>query len=899
MLAELWSEVRFRIRTLLKRSETERELDEELRFHIDLEVQKYLALGVTRAEAQRRARLSFGGFEQIKEDTRDVRATWLFEDLWRDGRLACRRLVADPGFSVPTVLTIALGIAVATAVLAMVNAILLRPLPYAEADRLVDVAHSAPGTELSAKGLSPGIFLHYRNHNRTFDELGIYLEHTGTLTDVDTPEQVRAALVSANLFSALSATPFLGTFPSARDRNGVVISHDLWLRRYGADSSVVGRTIEIDREKDVILGVAPRGFHFPNRDTHVWVAWRMESLLTQFGRRAGTGSLYLGAIARLNPGSSTQEAEQDLDRLIHTLPDAFPDVTQEQLNLTGLRAVVTPLKDVIVGDVRTALLALAGTAGFLLLIMWASVTNLSILRAERQRTQVAVERALGATTRRVVQRFVGESVVLATCGGVLGVGLAQVATKVRFGFNPDRIPRLSEVVFDSSVAGAALVLVILTSAFLVVVSLLSVRRSALAPALTGAAGRKSATPATQAGRRLLVTSQVALTLTLLIASTLTAQSYRRLRNTELGFTPASAVTFFLPLPVSPYAGYRATARLHEDVLARLRALPGVLSADAATTSVFPLTSAPAYYAGRISGGDHATGDSASAPIAHFGYATHGYFLSMGIPLLHGRNFDRVKDRNAPNVILSAGLARSLFGVDEAIGKRIQLPNAGPSNYVVIGVVGNVSGERIREGASKVVYFPNVGSVEDGPFTTIAQRDEQYVVRTSLPLASLVPAIRSTIRQVDPKLAMLRIGTLENLVDRSMESARVTMLLLVIGTSAALFLGVIGIYSVLSYSVRQRNYELGLRIALGATPASVVRMVLRQGTMLALGGITIGLVTALALTRFLGSMLYEVSSTSPTAFLGMALLLLAVALGASYAPARRAGRIDPQRALKTH
>lgn len=904
----LLSEVRERVRALLFRWREERELDEELSFHVEMATEENLRRGMSREEARRQALIAFGGLDRIKEEVRDARGTRPLEDLARDLRFAVRRLAREPGFTIPTMATIALGIGVCTAVFVLVNAVLLRPLPYPAADRLVDIGHAAPRAELMVTGLSAGTFLHYRENSRAFEAMGTYLEDFRALTDLEAPEQVRIALVSPGLFTVLHATPYLGRFPVAADaeasgRGGVLISYDLWVGRYGADPAMVGRTIEIDRRPEVVVGVAQPVFHFPHHETQLWIGWPPEKLFARFGGpRADVRGLFLSGVGRLRGGVSRAEAERDLDRLVRTLPDVYPDVTAEQLEKMGLHAAVTPLKETVVGNVRAALLLLLGTAGFLLLVTWANATNLYLVRAERQRRAVVVERSLGATSGRLARRFTCESLLLVAIGGALGLALAHVAVELRFGFEPEQIPRLREVTLDRAGLGLAAGLCLLTGVFLAAVSLQSALRPGHAALLAGGIGRMTAGRKEGTTRRILVVTQVALACTLLIGSALMARSYWRLKQVDLGFEPERALTFLLSVPSDPYSDYPAAARLHDELLGRLRDLPGVEAAEAATLSTFPLTPVPDYYNDRVAALDRAFTDSAAAPDAVIGLATPGYFRAMGIPMRQGRGFQAIDaGGDAPGVILSAALARSLFGAEDPTGRRVRLTSTGDLAYTVIGMVGDVPSRAIDEGPARAVYFPNLYPARVDTATSAVPaytpRDEQYIVRTSLPPTSLVAAIRHTIHEVDPKLVMMRVTTLEELVADSMARPRLTMLLLFAGAATALLLGVIGIYGVLSYAVRRRSSELGVRIALGASPARMARMVVRQSALLALGGIAVGLIAAFALTRFLRALLYEVSPSDPVAFLAVAVLIFAVALAASYLPARRAGRIDPVRALK--
>ncbi|MCH7717577.1 MAG: ABC transporter permease, partial [Gemmatimonadetes bacterium] len=433
--------------------------------------------------------------------------TMLF-NLARDVRYAVRRLARARGFTVTTLVTLALGIGVTAAIFALVNAVLIRPLPYRDASRLVAIRHMASRVELAGTGLSDGLERHYREHNRVFEEIGSYEERDRIITDSGEPEQIRGASISPSVLRALRATPYLGRLLTDAERvpgtpRRWIISYDLWVRRFGADPNIIGRTIEIQRGGGEVVGVMEPGFHFPHAETHVWyTSWSV-------GSKASLQGLVWNSIARLKPGVSREDAERDLQRLVRTLPDAFPDVTAQQLQDMGLRAIVVPFKDMIVRDVRVVLLLLMGTAAFLLLITWANATNLTLVRAESQRREVAVERALGATDGRLARRCFTESSLLAVIGGLLGLAIAHVAVEARFGFALDEIPRLREVAVDGTVVGVVVGLSLLSAGLLGVVSLLGARRTDLSAALTGSSGRMTTGRREQTGRQLLVAGQVA------------------------------------------------------------------------------------------------------------------------------------------------------------------------------------------------------------------------------------------------------------------------------------------------------------------------------------------------------------------------------------------------------
>lgn len=909
----LFSQARERLRALFFTIREERELAEELSFHLDMETGANLQRGMSKEEARRQAFIRLGGVEHVKEEVREARSLGLLEDLVQDLRYALRRLARDPAFSVPVTVTLGLGIGVTAAVFGLANAVLIRPLPYLEADRLVALRHAAARAELPMTGVSPGLADYYRANSRVFEDIGVYSEQAGTLTDSDQPERVYWTLATPEFFSVLRVGMSVGRLPQRATSDpggferGVVISHALWTRRYGADSGLVSRTIELDRVKRTVLGVAEPGFHFPHAETDVWEAWGWPP---EVASRAGLRWLAFGGIARLKSGVAIEEAQRDLDRLVQTLPDAFPDVTAPQLAEMGFRAAPVPLNREIIGSVREAVLLLLAAGAFLLLITWANSTNLTLVRAERMRREVAIARALGAGGGHLARRFLGEGLVLGALGGVLGIGLSAVAIELRFGFAPNDIPRLRELGVDGEVVGLAIGLAVVSSVLLALVAFVSGARPQLASTLAGALGRVTAGQREQTGRRLLVAGQVALALTLLIAAALMAQSFWRLKQVRLGFEPEDGLAVRLEMAAAREGPnhYHNMARINYEILRRIRALPGVEAAEAASTSGFPLTPVPSYYNFRITPAERVDPYN-SWPYGLLSFATPGYFRAMGIPILNGRSFRyEDTDRERHGVILSASLAQTLFGIENPVGRRVRYGRgvmgvrSTDPEFVVVGVAGDVPSGAIQDGPSKVFYFPNLYPPKADTITGVVHifipDDVFFLVRTRLPVPAIVPDIQRRIREVDPKLVISRIGTLHRLVGDSMARARLTMLLLIVAAATALALGVIGIYGVLAYAVSRRVSELGVRIALGASPGTVARMVVRQGAALAALGIVVGVLAALGLSRYLRVLLYEVSPTDPAVFAAMAALLFAVALGASYVPARRATKVDPVQALRT-
>jgi predicted permease len=832
-------------------------------------------------------------------------------------RLASRRLVREGGFTVAAVVTMAIGIGIAASVFALVEGVLIRPLPYPDPGRLVSVRHTASGIELTRDRVSPGIYLHYRNGNRAFETVGAYDEIAFTFTDGERAERVRSAVVTPELFSVLEVVPHLGRVPAASDWNfdfatntgttGALLSHDLWVRRYGADAEVIGRTIEVDGQPyAVVTGVARQGFSFPDAGTQAWIVFPYER-----SPWSGTASvrqgLIMSSVARLRPGIELDEAEADLNRLVPLLPEVYPDITAADINDLGLRAVVRPFKDEIVGDVRLTLLLLLASGAFLLLVTWANVANLQLTRTHARRVEIGIARALGASEWNVALRLLSESLLITTAGAVLGLGLAYLATGIRFGFAPQQLPRLDEVGVNGMVIGLVVTLAIVSGALMAAICLGGTRERAAGPALSALRTRSATQGAEgQTGRRVLVAAQMALAMTLLVGSGLMVRTFWKLHQVDLGFRPEGKLTFYLPVThLGGGADHVDFARLHDDVLRRLRAVPGVHSVEAASTSVFPLKLPEG-------GGDLATVAPSGVargndtwPRASYGYATPGYFEAMGIPFVAGRAF-RSQDTSpdAPGVIISQSLARDLFAGEDPIGRSVEFVDFRSFwvNQVVVGVVGDVPGSTLREVASRTVYLPHVYPPEVGASTETLHpylpRWETYVIRTDRDFSTLVPMLRRAVNEADHRLPILDLRALDAIVTEATAQERFTMRLLFVSAGTALFLAVVGVYALLAYTVRRRTAEVGIRLALGASPDQVTRRFVFQGALLSGAGIAPGVVGALLLTRFIASLLFETRPTDPLTFAGMTLLLFGAAIAASYLPARRASRIDPALALRT-
>jgi putative ABC transport system permease protein len=889
-LRNLW----LRLRSLFGAASLERELDEELRFHLEAQAARHVRQGMTPAAARRRAQAEFGGVDRIAEECREARTGSALHLALRALRLGVRRLGRDPSFAVPAVATLAIGFGALLAIFTLADAVLLRPLPYADSDRIVVLRHALPGFGIADAGQSDGTFVHYREAARSFESMGAYFDRELSITDGAAPERVLAALVTPGVLDVLQLRPLLGRAFTAEDvtpEGRVLLSYELWQRRFGGDPGIVGGHIEVNGTRREVLGVLPRGAAFPTPATQLLFA-------TSIGAdRAGLRDMYFSAIARLRPGVTPALAEAELSRLAGTLGDRFADAPPELLAEAGFTPRVRRLKDEVTGDVRPALVLLLCTAAFVVLIALANVANLALVRAEHQRAEVAVERALGAGGGAVVLRFATESALVTFGGAALGLALAALAVGMRFGFEPWQIPRLHEVALTGRTVGLALACAALAGAALTLVGWLRGARADVHAALRGSLHRTTAGRESWLLQNGLTAAQIALACALVIGAGVMMQSVARLARVELGFRPGGLVAFDFALPTSDYRPYGAAAGFVDRLREGLLALPGVDAAEA--VSLLPLTPYGSWFEVPIAspGVDVRGGVE---PVASVRLVTPGYFAALGIPLLGGRVFEPADLTDAgAGVVLAESLARRLFGDADPVGRAVELPGLRHGTLIVVGVAGDVRDASLASPPAPLLYLPNDGRARltDGvaplPFVP---REGTLIVRSDLPPAALLPAMREVQRGLDARLPIANLRTLDDVVAASSSRARLTAWLLLAGAASALLLGVVGIYGVVAYAVSRRGRELALRIALGASPGRVRRMVLAQGAAVALAGVAAGIPIALALTRLLGGLLFEVSPTDARTFVLVPLGMLIVALLASSLPARRAARTEPASAL---
>lgn len=868
-----------RLRSLLRHSQIERELDEELRFHLEARIQHEIAAGRTPEEARYTALRAMEGMEQHKEECRDMRRMNLIDNLIRDVRYALRTLARSPGFTLVALLALALGIGANTAVFSVVNGVLLRPLPYADPDRLVTIFTSRPHSERGNASLAE--FLDWKAASHSFETLDAVDRSRFTLTGDGEAVQIIGLSVTASFFETLKARPLLGrTFASGEDQPGrdltVVLSEHLWRRRYGSNPDIVGKTVTLEGRPHTVIGVMPASFEFWQRDVEVWAILPLRPPTRR-------GPHFLRGLARLRPGITIEQATAGMEMIARNVQRANPK------DYSNLRFPVVPLREVVVGDIRPLLWVLSGAVVLVLLIAVSNVANLMLARSTARQREIAVRLSIGAGRGRLVRQFMTESVLLALGGGVLGSALAVSGVNALRRLGPQQLPRLSEIGVDGEVL-----------AFTLLVSLVSAVLFGLAPALgtctaslserLKAGGRAGESRSQGRARSVLVVAQVTLSILLLIGAGLLVRSFTRLTSVDPGFAapPNRVLTMLVSLTGPRFETAAARTAFWDELLARVSALPGVEAASISVT--VPPDRAAFGDDYEIEGKPLPAGEQhPSVPVP---FVSHDYRKTLGIPLLRGRWFDGRDRADTPRVtVISESMARRHFAGENPVGRRMKFGGSTQTAHPymeIIGVVDDVKYLGLDRDSGAVFYEL---------FFRIPFRDMWLLVRTQGDAQPLAAAVRREIQRFDPNVPIDRVSTMADALAGSVILPRFRALLMAVFAASALLLAAIGIYGVIAYSVAQRTQEIGVRMALGATSVGVVRMILGQGGRLAVVGIALGLGGAAGLTRFLERMLFGVAPSDVMTFVGAALLIGVVAIVACTVPAFRAARVDPVTALR--
>jgi putative ABC transport system permease protein len=826
---------------------------------------------------------------------------WSMGGLWNELRQAGRNLLRAPQYALAAILTLALAVAANTVVFSVTNSVLLEPLDYPESNRLIILTHSAAGLGYPRIGVSPGLYYQYRENLTAVESSGMYAVQTMNLTsDGAPPERVTALTSTYSLFEALKVPPLLGRgFTEEEDQPGasgtVVLSWQLWQDRFGGDRTILDRSIRVNGEERQVVGVMPQGFEFGDDEMALWVPLRLAIDGTDPGQFA------FSAVVRLRPGATLPQLETQLNTAVRRLADAYPDERSFNAFLQAGRFAPTPkpLKDDIVGNLRQPLLILLGTGALVLLIACANVTNLFLVRAENRQRDISVRAALGAGRGLLMRHFLAESVLIALLAGIVGVVLGAFGVGALQRVAPPNLPRIGEVAIRPAVVLYAAGLTAFVAIVLALIPAIRLTRPAVLALVSRSGTRTTAGRERHRARQGLVVVQTALALVLLVGSGLMLRTFSQLRSVDPGFDPNDILTFRLSLPAATYRDAANAAAFHERLLERLRAIPGVQTAGA--VGDLPLAFSGNGTSFQIE--DHPVGPDELNPMLWYTSVTENYFDVMKIPVRTGEAFDAIgRESTRRAVIVNERLAEHFWPGQNPVGKRLRAGEGDSTRWsVIVGVVGNVHERSLETEPAEMVYYPMLTAPAtepppDGSDNRPASRAMTFVLRSPRPEA-LVQPVRDAVWALDPTLPVAAVTTMTTIVDQSMVQTSFTMLALVIAAILALFLGAIGLYGVISYIVTQRTREIGLRIALGAHPAAVRRMIVWQGLRLSIIGLGAGCIVALGGAQVLASMLYGISPFDPVTFGAVVALLGGVGLFATWLPALRASRVDPARALQ--
>jgi predicted permease len=877
-------------RKFFRRRRADREMEEELRAHVEHRAADLERSGMNCVEAERQARIEFGNHERFKEECREALGGNFIDGLMQDARFSLRTLRRSPGFFVVAVLTLALGIGATVAAFSVVNVVLLRPFAFQNPDRLLWIYAQrvdAPRTSFSLPE-----YCDYRDQNTSFEGLGAIGSYNANLSDTGDPERVQGVRISANAFGILGLQPFFGrTLIEADDRNGApavaMISYGLWSRRYANDPGIVGRSVNLNGEPRQIIGVLPRNFALPNLDTDVVVPLQPES---DPRRNARNSVSFLRFVGRLKPNVTPQQAYAELDSIRQNLRRQFPESYTGKVGIT-----IIPLTEEIVSNVRTVLLTIFCAAGALLLIGCVNLAGISLSRAAARQRELAVRTALGATRSQLARLLLAESFILALIGGSLSLLLEIWGQGVLLRLVPADLPRIESFSVDGKVFVFAAVATLIAAFACGLAPAWLLSRSDLRDALVSG-GRGSTGGGLQSRlRSWLVAGQIALALVLLTNAALLFRSFARLRGEQPGFASSNVLTVRLSLPQGGYGDRSALVQYYEKLRLRLAALPGIqnvglvslLPLAPKSTSTIPFTRP-----------DRPPAKREDTPSANYRVVSPEYFRAMSIPLLSGRYFTEQDDgERPPSAIVSAVLAAKYFPDRSPLGERLIIDDtdAEPRSVEIVGVVGPVKQTNLETPAKPDIYLPLRQVPKDG--LSWLRFSTYWVLKSSSVTSGLDQSIRGEIRAVDPNVAVGAVRPMEEVTAAALAARRFSLLLVGSFAAAALFLAAAGLYAVISYGIQQRTREIGVRLALGATHRSILTMIFKEGGLLLGFGTAAGVIVALVMAKLIATQMYGVSERDPTTLIVISLLLAVISLFACWIAARRALKVDPVVALR--
>lgn len=885
------------------------DLSVSIQEHIEERVDELMAEGRPRKEAEQMARREFGNLALIEERSREEWQWRALESVLADLKFTFRRLRKSPGFAATVLLTLAIGIGANTAVFSVVNSVLLKPLAYPDADRLVEVWLNAPGAGglanfSSGLQLSPSMYLTFAERNETLASMGIWAPGTANLTGVAEPEEVHTGEISGGVLETLDVQPEVGRWFLAKDQDphgakSVMLSYGYWQRRFGGDRGVIGRTIQVDARTREIVGVMPCGFRLVDQQFDLLVPMALDRAHLKLAPFGYTG------IARLKPGVSLAQVDADIARLIPVWMDSWsngPGSNPHYYKVWRITPNTRSLKQLVIGNVSSVLWVVMATVGLVMLVACTNVANLLLVRAESRQLELAIRAALGAGRARIARELLFESVVLGLVGGLLSVGVAYGGLRLLVALGPTNLPRLSEVALDGRSVAFTLLLSVFSGLFFGGIAVFkyawaSFKRSGTSTSLMGASRTASASRARHRSCNVLVVAQVAMALVLLVSALLMIRTFAALRSVEPGFTDAAHVqTMRIWIPELLVPDAQMVTRIQNSVSDKLAAIPGVTSVGFA--GVVPMDGNDPNWDQIIVEGKNYEGGEPGLRL--FNYVSPGYFQTMGTRLVAGRAFtwdDNYGLRS--NLVVSENFAREQWGsASAAIGKRVRQFESQPWELVV-GVAEDVRQHGVDDKAPAIIYWPVM--IND-PYThtpaIAASSSVTFVLRSDRAGSeSFINQVQQAVWSVNGNLPVASIATMQDVYSQSMARTSFTLAMLGIAGGMALLLGIVGIYGVISYAVSQRMREIGIRFALGAQRAELRWMFVRSALLLTLSGVAIGVVAAAALMQLIKSLLFGISPLDPVTYITVPLVLAVSAAVASYLPARRAAAVDPVVALR--
>src|SRR5216684_1435586 len=873
-----------RTRTWLSPRQMDQDFEHELEAHLEMLTDENVRRGMAPEEAKRAARVRLGGLTQLKETNRELHGLPMIEAFLQDTRYAFRMLRKNPGFTAVAVLTLALGIGANTAIFSVVYAVLLKPLPYANPDQLFNVFQAKPQEGVGGTGWSYANFAELREQNRVFSDMAGAQQHQLTLTGRGEPAVVNTSVVTPELFSLFGEKPLAGRafFPEDGKAGAppvVILSENLWRGTFGADPNILGSSINLDKRSFTIVGIMPAAFRFPllTKSEQLWIPLVQDPLFGSWTERRG--GHWLQVTGRVKPGVSMTQVQAELDAIAARFAKEFPAEND------GWTIRMVPLQQMIVGKARSALLVLLGAVGLVLLIACANIANLLLTRATSRAREIAVRTTLGAGRTRIIRQLLSETAVLGLLGGVTGIALAYWGVQALNALFPENLPRMNAIRVDNFVLGFALLLSATASCAFGLAPALFAANSNLQSSLREGGGRSGESRSRRRARSFLAAGEIALAMVLLVGAGSLLRSFSKLMSVSPGFDAQHLVKADISLPRFQYSTPQQWAAFSDELLARIQAEPGL--EDSAVAVPRPIVD------GFINLGLDIVGSPASSASASADYVSVSpdYFRVMGIPLLSGRLFDRRDILSSHRVtIISKTMARLYFPNQDPLGKQLRFsfpPDSGAAREIV-GIVGDVRDIALGQDPGPMMYVPYA----QAPFW-----GANVVVKSALSPSSVAAAIRQEVQKIDKDLPVTEVAMMPDIIETSVAQPRFRTFLLGLFAAMALVLAATGIFGVISYSVSYRTNEIGIRVALGAQSADVLRMVLRETLVLTFAGMALGIPCALAASRLLGHMLFGVSVNDPATLASVTFALAAVATLAGYVPARRAMSVDPMVALR--